>query len=80
MNDSVARMLALNSVGYPPDDILVKADRTAMAVSLETHAPFLDKDLVKFGWALLVNLKQRNRKHKWLLALGCTDIPVMDGG
>ena len=36
--DPVARIMALDGFIYLPDDIPVKRDRTAMAVSLETRA------------------------------------------
>ncbi len=42
---------------YMPNDILVKVDRAAMAVSLETRAPFLDHELAEFAFSLPPDLK-----------------------
>jgi asparagine synthase (glutamine-hydrolysing) len=67
IDDSAARMMALDTLSYLPDDILVKVDRAAMAVSLETRAPFLDKDVVEFAWQLPMNFKLRNGQGKWIL-------------
>ncbi len=61
------RMMYLDTLGYLADDILVKVDRAAMRVSLETRAPLLDHRLVEFAWRLPLHLKMRAGRSKWLL-------------
>lgn len=51
------QMLWLDLVGYMPDDILVKVDRGAMATSLETRVPFLDRNVLDVAWRLPMNMK-----------------------
>ena len=52
---------------YHPDDILVKVDRTAMAVSLETRVPMLDKDVVEFAWTVPMDYKKQGEEGKLIL-------------
>lgn len=62
-----ARMQILDQTLYLPDVILVKVDRAAMSVALETRVPFLDQKLIEFAWTLPENQKYRDGKSKWLL-------------
>jgi asparagine synthase (glutamine-hydrolysing) len=60
-------MLWSDLVGYLPDDILAKLDRAAMAVSLETRVPFLDRKILDLAWRFPLDAKLRGNRTKWVL-------------
>jgi len=64
---SLHQMMALDSVTYLPDDILVKVDRAAMAIGLETRAPFLDHRVVELAWRLAPRFCRQDQTNKWIL-------------
>lgn len=56
-----------DALAYLPDDILVKVDRAAMAVSLESRAPFLDHRVLEFLISLPKEFKYENNISKRIL-------------
>jgi len=63
--DEIEQMQFLDMNFYMAEDILTKVDRAAMAVSLETRAPFLDPRIAQFAASLPLEykLKGSNGKH-----------------
>lgn len=63
-----------NFVTYLPDDLLIKTDRSSMAVSLETRAPFLDHGLIALAFGLPFNTRLNGRTTKYILKRAARDL------
>jgi len=63
----IAQMMYADTCSYLPDDILVKVDRAAMAVSLETRVPLLDAQVARAAWRIPAPLHLKDGKGKWVL-------------
>ena len=63
----VEKMMVLDFMIYLGDGVLTKIDRAAMAIGLESRAPFLDHNLFEFVWRLPQECKLRGKSSKWIL-------------
>ncbi|HLS80575.1 MAG TPA: asparagine synthase (glutamine-hydrolyzing) [Steroidobacter sp.] len=67
LRDDLKQMMHLDTCEYLPDDILVKIDRAAMAVSLETRVPFLDPEAARAAWRAPSEVLMHDGRGKWVL-------------
>ena len=63
----IQKMMAIDTISYLPDDILVKVDRAAMGVSLETRVPFLDHHIFEFASKIPLAMKLKDGVGKSIL-------------
>jgi asparagine synthase (glutamine-hydrolysing) len=64
--DPLAQMLYIDTRAGLPDDLLMVADKTSMAHSLEVRVPYLDHSLIGFIESLPVGLKLHGMTGKYL--------------
>ena len=67
LDDPQHNLMLMDLLMYHPDDILNKVDRAAMAVSLETRVPMLDRDVVEFAWTIPLSYRKKDGVTKKIL-------------
>jgi asparagine synthase (glutamine-hydrolysing) len=65
--NTIDKLLYLDSKTYLPSDILTKVDRMSMANSLEARAPLLDHKLIEFVVNIPPMLKMKGLETKYIL-------------
>ncbi|MEA2228304.1 MAG: hypothetical protein QOF04_1934 [Solirubrobacteraceae bacterium] len=66
---TVRRLMLLDQMHWLPDDVLVKADRAGMRVSLEIRTPYLHRELAEFAAGVSEHLHVRGRGKALLRSL-----------
>lgn len=76
----LSQLLLANFSSYLPDDLLTKVDRCSMANSLETRAPFLDRELMEYVATLPDDYKLDGGRSKAILRDAFADLipPAID--
>ncbi len=72
--DSLNDIMRTDLEKYVPGNMLVKADRMAMANSLEVRTPFLDVDFASFCISLTHQLKVNSEEDKIILREACQEL------
>ena len=65
--DDLKAMMTSDALIYLPQDILTKVDRASMAYSLETRAPFLDREVVELAFSMPRHWHRRGMSGKRML-------------
>jgi len=63
---ALSKMLYLEQKYFLADHNLNYTDKMSMAESIEVRVPFLDPDLLAFGWSLPDEMKHRHGNAKWI--------------
>ncbi|HEV7898101.1 MAG TPA: asparagine synthase (glutamine-hydrolyzing) [Planosporangium sp.] len=72
-DSAVGRAIDADVNTYLPGDLMVKADISTMANSLEARSPLLDHQLIEWAAGLPTNLKVRGGETKYLLKRAVAD-------
>jgi len=66
LNDSLSKILFMDTRMNLADDLLLFGDKMTMANSLEMRVPYLDKELIYFLESLPSDFKLNGSKHKYI--------------
>ncbi|MBS1492652.1 MAG: asparagine synthase (glutamine-hydrolyzing) [Bacteroidetes bacterium] len=66
LEDSLSKILYIDTRMKLSDDLLMFGDKMTMANSLEMRVPYLDKELIAFLETLPSNFKLKGNKHKYI--------------
>jgi asparagine synthase (glutamine-hydrolysing) len=73
------QLMVLDQLHWLPDDVLMKADRAGMRVSLEVRTPYLNRELAEFAATVPERLHARNGGKSLLRALLAEVAPEVSG-